>query len=81
MKKAAFYFLLIGLMNFTASPLWACATCFGKSDSAMAQGMNMGILSLLVVIGCVMAGVSSFFVFIAWRGHGTESSEGSLDQD
>jgi heme/copper-type cytochrome/quinol oxidase subunit 2 len=47
--------------------LQACATCFGASDSGMAQGMNMGILSLLGVIGTVLAGVAGFFVFLAWR--------------
>jgi hypothetical protein len=45
----------------------ACATCFGASDSAMAQGMNMGILSLLGVIGFVLLGVVSFFGYLAWR--------------
>jgi hypothetical protein len=45
----------------------ACAACFGKSDSAMAQGMNMGILSLVAVIGLVLAGLVSFFVYIAKR--------------
>ena len=33
----------------------------------MAQGMNLGILSLLGVIGGVLFGVISFFVFLAWR--------------
>jgi hypothetical protein len=43
----------------------ACAACFGKSDSAMAQGMNAGILALLGVIGLVLVGAASFFVFLA----------------
>jgi len=45
----------------------ACATCFGASDSAMAQGMNLGILSLLGVIGGVLSGVIGFFTFLALR--------------
>jgi hypothetical protein len=45
--------------------LWACAACAGQSDSAMAKGMNWGILSLLAVIGMVLTGVTSFFVFLA----------------
>jgi hypothetical protein len=45
----------------------ACATCFGASDSAMAQGMNAGILSLLGVIGSVLLGVAAFAVFLAVR--------------
>ncbi len=46
-------------------PIFGCATCFGKSDAPMAQGMNMGILSLLVVVGCVLSAVAGFFVFLA----------------
>ena len=45
----------------------ACAACFGKSDSKMAEGMNMGILSLLVVITTVLFGMACFFVFLAKR--------------
>jgi hypothetical protein len=33
----------------------------------MAKGMNMGILSLLAVIGVVLGGVVSFFVYLGKR--------------
>lgn len=45
----------------------ACASCFGKSSDAMAHGMNMGILALLVVITSVLIGVASFAIFLARR--------------
>src|ERR1035441_5009545 len=45
-------------------PLWACAACAGQSDSPMAKGMNLGILSLLAMIGVVLGGVASFFVYL-----------------
>ena len=45
----------------------ACAACFGKSNDAMAQGMNMGIFALLTVIGFVLIGVASFAIFLARR--------------
>jgi len=45
----------------------ACAACFGKSNDAMAQGMNMGIFALLFVIGSVLVGVASFAIFLARR--------------
>jgi len=45
----------------------ACATCYGASDSPMAQGMNWGIMSLLVVIAVVLGGITSFFVYLGWR--------------
>jgi len=43
----------------------ACSACFGKSDSALAAGMNWGIFTLLGVIGSVLGGVASFFVYLA----------------
>jgi hypothetical protein len=45
----------------------ACATCFGRSDSALAEGMNMGILFLLGVVGVVLAGIAGFMIFLARR--------------
>lgn len=45
----------------------ACATCFGKSDSKLAEGMNWGILTLLFVVFFVLGGISSFFIYIARR--------------
>lgn len=45
----------------------ACTACFGKSDSNMAKGMNMGIFALLLVITSVLCGVAGFFVYLARR--------------
>jgi hypothetical protein len=45
--------------------LLACAACAGQSDSAMAKGMNWGIMSLLAVVVCVLGGITTFFVYIA----------------
>jgi hypothetical protein len=59
--------LLAGLaVTLALRPHWlvACAACAGQSDSAMAKGMNWGILSLLAVIGVVLGGVASFFVYL-----------------
>ena len=46
------------------SPLWACAACYGKSDSPLASGMNWGIFTLMGVIITVLATIAGFFVFI-----------------
>ena len=45
----------------------ACAACFGRSDSPMAKGMNMGIFTLLIVILSVLLGISVFFFYILRR--------------
>ena len=71
--------IAIGLL--AAAPLrpLACAACFGRSDSAMAVGMNWGIFSLLVVIATMLGLIASFFVFIARRGATSLVEETSAD--
>jgi len=62
--------LLSGLLLTLAlrpGSLLACAACYGQSDSPMANGMNWGIMSLLVVIGGVLGGVAAFFIYLARR--------------
>ncbi|MBI2928802.1 MAG: hypothetical protein HYY24_24325 [Verrucomicrobia bacterium] len=44
--------------------LWACASCFGRSDSQLAVGLNWGIFTLLGVVTVVLAGIASFFVHV-----------------
>jgi hypothetical protein len=59
---------LTGLFLLSASaPVQACAVCFGRNDSDMAKGMNMGIFVLLGVILSVLGGAVSFFVYLARR--------------
>lgn len=43
---------------------FACAACYGKSDSALANGMNWGILTLLGVVLTVLTCIALFFVHI-----------------
>jgi hypothetical protein len=45
----------------------ACASCFGQSDSPLAKGMNMGILSLLGVVVFVLGGFAAFFIYLVKR--------------
>ena len=67
-RRLAKTLLLTAATLFAAqSPLLACATCFGASDSPLAQGMNWGIATLLGVIGAVLAGVVAFFVHVGVR--------------
>ena len=48
--------ILVGALALAPLPLFACAACYGKSDSPLAQGMNWGIFTLLgiltPVLGC-----------------------------
>jgi hypothetical protein len=59
--------LVFGLALRSES-LLACAACFGaKTDSPLADGMNWGIMSLLVVVVSVLGGIAAFGIFMAKR--------------
>ena len=61
-------FLCAGIVSIAVQPAaQGCAACFGKSDSDMAKGMNMGIFALLVVITTVLGGTATFFICLARR--------------
>lgn len=74
MKRALSWLTLVGCYLAVAPSAWACAACFGKSDSALAHGMNAGILTLLAVIGTLLLCVASFFVFVVRRAARIESA-------
>jgi hypothetical protein len=69
LRISAFGLRRAALLALALSPssLLACAACYGQSDSPMAQGMNWGIFSLLGVIGLVLGGVATFFIYLARR--------------
>ena len=68
--------LVTGFTIAAQSSALACATCYGASDSPLAQGMNWGIATLLGVIGSVLAGVVAFFVHV-----GVKSARLNADQN
>ena len=68
---------MLVLMPFRAL---ACATCYGASDSPLADGMNWGILTLLGFIGSVLAGIVVFFAYIIRRAAKLEAAAHSQIQ-
>jgi hypothetical protein len=66
---------------FFPRSLWACAACYGQSDSPMAAGMNWGIVSLLGIIVVVLGGVASFFIVLARRSAALSKSNNCLASD
>jgi hypothetical protein len=63
-------FLLAGFvatLALRASPVLACAACYGKSDSPLAAAMNWGIFSLLGVVVSVLSCFAAFGVFLVRR--------------
>jgi hypothetical protein len=55
------------LMVVSSQQTMACAVCYGRSDSDLAKGMNMGILSLLIIITSVLAGIATCAYFLSRR--------------
>ena len=58
---------LAALLALLPQSAFACSACFGKSDSALAQGMNAGIFALLFVVVFVLSGFAVFFIYLAKR--------------
>ena len=50
-----------------APAVLACAACYGKSDSPLAEGMNWGIFALLGCIAVVLSGFAGVGVYFARR--------------
>ena len=62
----------IGAMACVPSSLFACAACYGRSDSPLASGMNWGIFTLLGVVLTVLTCIALFFVHVV-RGEKAQS--------
>lgn len=71
--------LLALLLAVMPQTVWACATCFGRSDSNLARGMNWGIFALLLVLLAVFAGIVSFFIVLARRADRMASGSAPAD--
>ena len=57
--------LFLAPAMFAPAKVFACAACYGGNvDSAMTEGMNWGIFTLLGVIVTVLATIAGFFVYI-----------------
>jgi hypothetical protein len=69
--------LLLTLILCRPEAAQACAVCFGKSNSNLAKGMNMGIFTLLFFIIGTLGALSCFFVFLAVRSSRTPPTDGS----
>lgn len=58
---------LVGAGLLSPGTALACPVCFGQTDSPLAAGVNWGILLLLGVLGGVLFGFVSFFVYLFKR--------------
>jgi hypothetical protein len=72
------HFLTLGCL-LSPAKLLACVACYGQSDSPLAEGMNMGILFLLGVIGLVLGGFVTFFIYLARRSAAVAAARQAAD--
>jgi len=82
MKFRKLKFLVAGVLGAIAlhpASLFACAACYGASDSPLAKGMNWGIFSLLGVVVMVLGSVASFFVFIGKKAAAAANEQPGAD--
>ena len=42
------------------SNLYACAVCFGGPETSITEGLKLGMLFLLLLVGIVLGGISAF---------------------
>ncbi len=80
MKRLLKLLIVVALAVLAPSPLFACAACYGKSDSALAQGMNWGIFTLMGFIVTVLTGIALFFVHIVRKEEAATNPPPSPDQ-
>lgn len=63
-KQIGFLSLAFFLLSYSSN-LLACSVCLGDPNSPMVKSVNSGVLFLLVVVGGVLVGFASLFLF--WR--------------
>jgi hypothetical protein len=68
--------LTLACLLITAHPLMACSSCFSTGTGRMAEGANMAILSLYLVISILLCGFAGFFIYL-WKKSRDYSLQGS----
>jgi heme/copper-type cytochrome/quinol oxidase subunit 2 len=56
--------------------LLACAVCAGDKNSQMGKAADAGVLTLLLIIMAVLAGIAVFFIYIVRRTARLEQQSG-----
>jgi hypothetical protein len=79
-RLAKGFLLPLAFLLMIKTSVFACATCYGASDSPLAQGMNWGIATLLGVIGSVLAGVVAFFVHVGIKSSKVNAGEAAQSE-
>jgi hypothetical protein len=71
--------LITSLLLAAPRLAFACPVCFGDVSSPMAAAANMGILFMLVIVGGMLAGFASFFIYLARRARMAAGESGPVE--
>ena len=80
MKPSVKILLSAALALLAPSHVFACATCYGSDiESPMTAGMNLGIFTLMGVIGTVLLTFGAFLIFIFRRSAALAAAQNSTE--
>ncbi len=68
MKLSRIILMAVLLACANPSALFACAACYGRTDSPLATAMNYGVLTLLGIVVAVLSVFLLCFVHIVRKG-------------
>lgn len=65
---------LVAVVASAPANVFACSACYGKTDDAMANGMNWAILTLGVVVATVLGVFLTFLIYIIRKSEALEAA-------
>ncbi|HEX9736774.1 MAG TPA: hypothetical protein VGG06_32815 [Thermoanaerobaculia bacterium] len=67
-----------GLAALAAAPVWACAVCFGETDSPMARGAELSIMFMVGVTYVVIVGGVAAFLALRFKARRNQTPQEPL---
>ena len=77
----SFLWLALAWMVIQSPRVMACATCYGQTDSKLAEGMNWGILTLMIIVYGVLLGIAGFFDYIIYRSNRLAAAQAAAQEN
>jgi hypothetical protein len=66
--------LLLIFAALAPGQVFACAACYGRTDDAMAVGMNWAILTLGVIVTTVLGAFLTFLIYVIRKSEAVEAA-------
>ena len=66
------------ILSFFLDLAYPCAVCYGDPESPMAQGMNMGVLTLIGFIGFILLVIAYTILIFVFKSKNINKIEGKL---